>query len=843
MRRLKKNRFGFRFSGILNPGQGAGFLCNLPVFFLLTTLFDGMSLSAHEPFVVPPSKKSERSVRLVADADKPTGQIQGPNERIQLLMLGNSADGKTVDLTRNAQFTVQPKGILSVDAGGRVTPLGNGTAEIRARTEWGDASTSVTVSRFAQPPSINFGNDIVPIFTKFACNSGGCHGKSGGQNGFALSLLGFEPKEDYQYVVKESRGRRVFPAAPEKSLLLQKAIGEVPHGGGARIKKASYEYRLLKQWVAQGMPFGRESDPVLSEVTVLPARAKLDLDARQQLKVIAKYSDGSHKDVTNQAQYIPNNTELANASEEGVVEVKGLAGTVAVMVRFQDKAAAFLATIPLGEKISQLPAEATLVDRHVFANLKELGLPPSMISTDSVFIRRVSLDIAGRLPTREEAEAFVEDKDPKKREKLVDRLLDSDDYANYFAQKWTSILKNRVGNNEPRAGNFLFHDWIRQNLADNKPYDQWVAELVTASGDVRTNPAVNWHLKFNKMEERAEDTAQVFLGQRIQCAKCHHHPYEKWSQEDYWRFAAFFSNLSQKTGRRVYTKPGIARARNTKDNQMVTAAGLGGEDLGEFRGDVRIQLANWMTHPDNPYFARMLVNRYWKHFMGVGIVEPEDDLRGTNPPSNPELLAGLESSFKQSGFDTRQLIKTICNSSTYQLSALPNEHNRSDKQSFSKFNPRRLPAEVMLDSIDAFLGSESRFRGLPVGTTATRIPDHGMANNSFLDTFGRPAGASACECERSGEITMAQCLQLLNSDDMHSKLNASFVGQLARDPGLDNREKIRQLHWMAFARDPRPKEYTAYLSYLEATDNQDVYQAFQDVMWTMINTKEFLFNH
>lgn len=783
------------------------------------------------------------AVKLVIAPGQSKAELVGPNERIQVLTLAQLADGKTIDLTRKAKYTVKPAGVISIDDSGRIKPLSNGQVEIMAETDSGTAISSLTVRDFDAPPPLNFANDIVPIFTKFACNSGGCHGKSGGQNGFALSLLGFEPDDDYQYVVKESRGRRVFPASPEKSLLIQKAIGEVPHGGGARIKKDSYEHRLLRQWVQQGMPFGEASDPVLMEVSVYPNKAKVNLTAEQQLKVIARYSDGSAKDVTNQAQFEPNNTELASADESGLVKTKGVAGTVAVMVRFQDKAAAFLATVPLGQKVVSLPAEQTVVDTHVFRNLKELGLPPSRISTDSTFIRRVTLDIAGRLPTMEEAESFIQNHDPEKRSKLVDALLESDDYANYFAQKWTSILRNKVVNNEPRGGNFLFHDWIRENLAQNKPYDQWVSELITASGDVRMNPAVNWHLKFQKMEERAEDTAQIFLGQRIQCAKCHHHPYEKWSQEDYWRFAAFYSNLSQKTGRRVYTKPGVARARNTKDLKMVTAAGLGDQDLGEFKGDARIELAKWMTSEQNPFFAKMLVNRYWKHFMGVGIVEPEDDLRGTNPPSNPELLAALEKQFVQSGFDMKHLIRSICNSSTYQLSAYPNEFNHGDRQSFSKFNPRRLPAEVMLDSIDAFLGSESRFRGLPVGTKATRIPDHGMANNSFLDTFGRPAGASACECERSGEITMAQCLQLLNSDEMHSKLGSSFVSQIARDPTLVQKEKIRKLHLMAFAREPKQKEYDIYLAYLKATETGAEVQGFQDIMWTIINTKEFLFNH
>lgn len=773
----------------------------------------------------------------------PTAELVGPNERLQLLALGTTADGKTIDLTRNATYDVQPEGIVSIDSHGRVQPLADGAVEIVAKTEFGSATSRLRVTNFNSPPSLNFQNDIVPIFTKFSCNSGGCHGKSGGQNGFALSLLGFEPGDDYQYVVKESRGRRVFPGSPDQSLLLQKAVGEVPHGGGVRIQKDSYEYRLLRQWIEQGMPFGSESDPTVESISVVPPQAKLGLKTGIQLKVLAHYSNGTLKDVTNQATFAPNNTELAATDETGLVSTKGIAGTVAVMVRFQDRSAAFLARIPLGQKIEKMPAIRTIVDKHVFDNLRELGLPPSDLCSDSVFIRRVTLDIAGRLPTETETVEFLNDSASDKRARLIDRLLDSDDYANYFAQKWTSILRNKVVNNEPRGGNFLFHDWIRQNLAQNRPYDQWVTQLITASGDVRTNPAVNWHLKFQKMEERAEDTAQIFLGQRIQCAKCHHHPFEKWSQEDYWRFAAFYSNLAQKPGRKIYTRPGVAQARSTRDQKMVRAAGLGADPLENFNGDARIELAKWLTGKQNPYFARMLVNRYWKHFFGVGIVAPEDDMRATNPPSNPALLDALSRDFVDSGFDMKHLIRTLCNSSAYQLSSIPNEFNRNDRQSFSKFNPRRLPAEVMLDSIDSFLGSESRFRGLPVGTRATRIPDHGMANNSFLDTFGRPAGSSACECERSDEVTMAQCLQLLNSDEMHQKLASSYVNEIARNESVKPEEKIRRFYLAAFSREPNEKEYQILLTFLESLDKSEQVQGYQDIMWTIINTKEFLFNH
>lgn len=785
------------------------------------------------------------SFDLDSSPGRSIAEIIGPSNRIQLVALARGADGTTIDLTRKADYRTEPEGIVDVDpTTGVVLPLRNGGVRVVAEVGDLSATTNIEVKQLHNPPPLNFRNDVTPILTKFGCNSGGCHGKSGGQNGFALSLLGFEPQDDFQYIVKEGRGRRVFPAAPAESLLLKKATGDIPHGGGFRIKKSSYEYRVLRQWIEQGTPFGKDEDPRLSRISVFPEKSRLALDSELQLQVTAYYTDGSIRDVTNQAQFESNNTELSEVSESGLVKIKGRVGIVATMIRFQDQATAAMSTIPLAKHLGQLPPQNNEVDEFVFKQLRELGLPPSELADDATFIRRVTLDISGRLPTADESVEFLANPNVDKRKELIDRLLDSDDYANHFAQKWTAILRNRVQQNESRSGNFRFHEWVRESIASNVPYDQFVTRLIIAAGDVRTNPAVNWHLKFNKMEERSEDTAQVFLGQRIQCAKCHHHPYEKWAQEDYWRFAAFFANLGQKSGRRIYSKMGVPQARNARDQRMVIAAGLGAEPLDDsVRRDARVELAKWMTDKANPYFAKMLVNRYWKHFFDVGIVDPEDDIRSTNPPSNPELLSALEDHFIQSGYDLQDLIRTICNSSTYQLSSIPNAYNGHDRQSFSKFNPRRLPAEVMLDSIDSFLGSQSRFTGLPVGMQAIQIPDHGSANNSFLDAFGRPAGASACECERSGDVTMAQCLQLLNSDEIHQKLDSPRITKLANATEHEPREKIRQLHLHAFSREPREKEYDAYLSYLQSADVQSERDAYQDIMWTMINTKEFLFNH
>lgn len=790
----------------------------------------------------------ERLGKLLAISVQPNESttLRGQAARLQLLLTATFEGERHRDRTREATFSVQPAGVVEVDAAGRVTPLADGEATIQVSYSGKSAKTKVTVERFANPPLVNFGNEIVPIFTKLGCNGGGCHGKSGGQNGFQLSLLGFEPQDDYMFLVKEGRGRRLFPAAPRRSLLLRKACGELPHGGGVRMTPDSDEYRLLELWVAQGMPYGRDDDPVLEAIAVEPSARTLAGGLEQQLRVVARYSDGSQRDVTRQAQFTPNNKDLADASDAGVVRMLGPPGDVAVMVRYQGQVDVFRAAAPLGAAVTSLPPERNFIDKHVIAKWKHLGLPPSDTAADSTFLRRATLDIAGRLPTLEEAEAFLADDDPNKRANLIERLLDSPEYADFFAQKWAAILRNKVEPNISRGGNFRFHDWIRQSLLRNKPYDRFVREIITASGDVRRNPRVNWHRQVPTMNEKVEDTAQVFLGLRIQCARCHHHPFEKWSQQDYWGLAAFFANVKAKDAYRVVASRGVAQARHPKTQQMVPATPLDGEPLTLTPDlDARHQLAEWMTDKSNPFFAKAVVNRYWKHFFSIGLVDPEDDMRATNPPSNPELLDALAKDFVDSGFDLKHLVRTICNSSTYQLSAAPNEHNGADRQSFSRYMPKRLHAEVLLDGIDELLGSSSTFNGLPRGVRAVQIPDHGGVNNAFLNAFGRPAGASACECERAGDVSMMQSLQLLNSNEVYAKLDASRARSLAADEERTDQEKVTELCLRAFSRPPSEAELQAYMAHIQAaeTDVNKRRQAYEDILWALINTKEFLFNH
>ncbi|MBI1903599.1 MAG: DUF1549 domain-containing protein, partial [Planctomycetia bacterium] len=617
--------------------------------------------------------------------------LRGSTDRLQLVVSGKYSSGQYRDFTGTATYTAAPDGIVRIDSTGHVTPIANGKVTITAKSLEGVAgSAEIEVTNIGSEQPINFPNEITPIFTKFGCNSGGCHGKASGQNGFKLSLLGFEPSEDYEYLVKEARGRRLFPAAPERSLLLAKGSNRMPHGGGMRLDPDSHEYSLIRQWIKQGMPYGSDKDPKVAGIEVLPAERAMVRGGAQQIKVIAHYTDNSMRDVTRMTQFDANDPEMAEVTPTGLVKTLDLTGDVAIMARFQSQVSVFRATIPLGVPVENLPASQNPVDVAVFGKLKALGVPPSALCDDATFIRRASIDITGRIPTLEETQAFLSDQDAQKREKLVDRLLASTDYADYFANKWAAILRIKRANNTSVRANYAFHDWVRQSFHENKPYDQFVREILAASGEVGENPTVYWYKEVRTTEQQTEDTAQLFLGLRIQCARCHHHPFEKWSQQDYYGLSAFYSQVSRKPGyeqfeERVYARRGSAQANNPKTGQAVPATGLDAQPAKLTPDDdARHALVDWMADPTNRFFAPALVNRYWKHFMGRGIVEPEDDMRVTNPASNPELLGALAKHFIDNKFDMKNLVKTICTSKVYQLSAEPNAYNRSDKQNFSR---------------------------------------------------------------------------------------------------------------------------------------------------------------
>jgi hypothetical protein len=812
--------------------------------------------------------ETPKITRLVlhARSDGSSGEtlsLRGPDARQQLLATAKLEDGASRDVTRQVAFEVRPEHVVKIGKDGLVTPINDGEAAVTARLGDGiAASLAVRVERFRETTPVNFPNRIVPIFTKTGCNGGGCHGKAAGQNGFRLSLLGFEPQEDYEHLVKEARARRLFPAAPERSLLLLKGTATLPHGGGKRLEPDSDDYRLLVRWIAQGMPYGAPSDPAVESIEVLPKGRVMPLGGEQQLVVLAHYSDGTVEDVTRSALYEPNDKDMARADETGLVKLFQQPGDVAVMVRYQAKVAVFRATIPLGAPVESLPAPKNFIDELVFRKLKTVGIPPSELCDDATFIRRVTIDIAGRLPAPEETQRFLTSTNAAKRDKLIDALLDSADYADYFANKWSALFRNKRSDGNQARGAYGFHGWIRDSLLANKPFDQFVREILAASGDMAENPPVAWYRQVRETTAQLEDAAQLLLGQRLQCAQCHHHPYEKWSQNDYFSFAAFFSRVGRKGGSQmgeevIFHRRGPAEATNKKTKQPVKPAGLGAAVASlSPDDDPRQSLVDWMTGKENKYFARSLVNRYWKHFCNRGLVEPEDDMRETNPATNPELLDALARNFADSGYDLKRLVRDICRSRTYQLSAIPNQFNAVDKQNYSRYYPKRLTAEVLFDAVNHITASEHKWDGLPAGTRAVCLPDNSFnASAYFLQVFGRPESASACECERSQDASLAQSLHLLNSKDIQAKIadDQGRAALLAADTTRSDVEKVSELYRRAFARDPRPEELKTAQAHLEkgAGKSSDEKgnavngrrQAYEDILWALLNTKEFLFNH
>lgn len=773
--------------------------------------------------------------------------LNGRDARHQLLVTAIDADGRERDVTREAALELSTTNVVTISPTGYLTPVGDGTAVLRATV--GAASTEATfeVRGFHDVQPISFPNQVTPVFTKLGCNGGGCHGKASGQGGFKLSLLGFNPKEDFDHLVIESRGRRVFPRLPERSLLVEKAINALPHGGGLRTERDSDEYRLLVRWIESGMPYGNDIDPMVERIAVVPGSRTLQRNATQQLQVVAYYSDGHIEDITRTTQFEVNNEDLARVDERGFVTLDDRTGDVAVMARYQGQVAVFRATIPLGIDVESWPDERNLVDTFVFNKLKQLGMPPSELCSDATFLRRVTLDLTGRLPTIEEARTFLADTASTKHDELVDRLLSSADYATYFAKKWSAILRNR----RPSAGHtfssFAFHDWLRASFHTNKPYDQLVREIVAATGTVESNPPVAWLREVSTTEARLEDVAQLFLGQRIQCAKCHHHPYEKWSEEDYYKMAAFFSKVATKEGPRpeepfYYSRHGNATAKHPRTGAVLQPAGLSAETAALTpEDDPRQALVDWMVAEDNPFFARSLVNRYWKHFFATGIVEPEDDMRATNPATNPELLEALAKRFADSGYDLRELLRTICTSTTYRLASDGNEHNIFESNSYSRFYPKRLQAEVLLDAINVVTESQTAFAGVPAGTRAVALPDTGFASY-FLDVFGEPDSTTACECERSGDATLAQTLHLLNSTEVQDKLKHDEGRAAKLATATDDEANLADVYLTMFSRPPTNDEVAIARDYL-ASKSDDRRAAYEDLLWALINSKEFLFNH
>ncbi|MBJ06256.1 MAG: S-layer protein [Verrucomicrobiaceae bacterium] len=845
--------------------------CNPILFCILLLGAATATLPAQDP--ADTDSSSDAASPSLSLSWSSTGEISlsGQHALHQLVLTARRDGLMDRDASALASYSVTPTGIVRVEPGGLIRVLADGEATITARLANASIQRRVRVGRAGESLAISFPNEVVPIFTRHGCNGGGCHGKAEGQNGFKLSLLGFEPEDDHGYLVQEARGRRIFRAAPEHSLLLLKGSGDLPHQGGSRLARNSDDYKTLVRWIRQGLRYGPANDPTVTRIAVEPRERLTEAGATQQLRVVAYFSDGSTKDVTRIAQYEANDEEMATTTQEGLVTMHDRPGSTSVMIRFQEHVDVFRATIPLGAPVDDLPEPANLVDERIFAKLRTLGLPPSPLSDDATFLRRVTIDIAGRLPTLEETDAFLSETNPAKRNHKIDTLLASTDYADYFAGKWAAILRNKRTSPHHARGSFAFHSWIRDSLHQNIPYHDFVRQFVSASGEVGTNPPVIWYRTVKDSKEQLQDVAQIFLGVRLQCAQCHHHPYEKWSQDDYYGFEAFFSKIGRKPGAQpgeeiIFNRVGAASAQNPRSGRSLKPKPLGEKELElASHNDPRDSLADWMTNQKNPFFAKMLVNRYWKHFFGRGLVDPEDDMRVTNPPTHPALLDGLARSFVESGYDLKQLIRTICNSRVYQLSAVPNEHNLEDRQNYSRFYPRRLPAEILLDGINAVTNSKETFKGQPQGVRAVQLPDDQFTKESyFLSVFGRPDMNSACECERADDVNLAQALHLVNSNNIRNKLAGKDgrAALLLANTEASDEVRISELYRRALSRDAGPDELKIGSEYLrrkrtapvpepptgeeETNSNspeQRTREAYEDLIWALLNTKEFLFNH
>lgn len=781
-------------------------------------------------------------------------KLNGRADRQQVLVTGIAA-GQNVDLTRKVAYHSDTPEIVEVGPTGVVVPRSDGTGTLRIDHEGARIRVSVRVTGTRTVVRTTYEHDVLPVLTRAGCNAGPCHGKARGQNGFQLSLLGFDPDFDVAAIAVESRGRRIFPAAPEHSLLLRKAIAEVPHGGGRKIDAESPFYEILRDWIAEGTPRAPADAPKLERISVSPAERLMAPLAEQQLVVTAHYSDGSSSDVTHLAAYQSNESAVVGVDPEGLVKAGAIPGSEAVIsARFLGHFANCEITIPLPGEVApelyeRLP-RSNFIDGLVWDKLKRLGITPSAPASDATFLRRAYLDVIGRIPTPEETRAFLADNDSDKRARLIDRLLERPEYADFWASKWVDLLRP----NPYRVGIKAVYNldaWIRDAFRRNMPYDEFARRVVTARGSTfRDGPATVFRDR-REPEEVATMVSQLFLGIRLECAKCHHHPFESWGQEQFYSFAAYFSRIGRKgTGlsppisgseEMVYTaKSGSVKHPLTGEALPPKPLFGSAAPTDDPDTDPRDVLARWMTEDGKTYFARVMVNRVWADLMGRGIVEPVDDLRATNPPSNAPLLDALADDFRQNHYDLKRLIRTIMSSTAYALSSEPNERNLSDTRNFSRHYRQRLRAEVALDAIGDITGVPESFDSAPAGTRAVAVWTH-RTPSLFLDTFGRPDPNQDPPCERTSDTSVVQALHLMNAPNLHSKATS--------DDGLPNRlvkanrsprEIVEELYLWTFSRFPTDEERQIGEE-LFAEPNARPRRAAEDLLWALLNTAEFLF--
>ncbi len=775
-------------------------------------------------------------------------RLCGPEAVQRLVVVSVATDETRRDVTPQVQVETSDPAIARWDGQGRVRPVADGEAEVRVRLGSAEARVKVAVKDAQAQRRVSFRNEIVPLLTRLGCNQGACHGGQHGKGGFKLSLLGFEAAPDHTAIVKSAEGRRVTPFAPGESLLLLKPTLAVAHGGGKRFEPESPAYDLIREWLEQGAPGPATDDPVVVGVKVFPDRGLMEPDQEQRLVVVARYSDGTQRDVTDQARY--------DALNEGVAKVDAAAGLVRtvgqgetnVMVRYQGHAAMARLTVPFARsRPFDFPAQ-NFIDDKAAARWRTLGLVPSGLCTDAEFLRRAMLDAIGTTPTPDEVEAFLGDSSPQKRSRLVERLLERPEYIDYWTLKWGDIL--RVNSVKLGAqGMLAFNLWLRESFRGNKPVSRMVEELVTAQGSIYTNGPANYFRVASAPDDLAETTAQVFMGVRLQCAKCHHHPFEAYGQDDYYGLAAYFARIKTKASDEfgLFGRELVVYVANSGDvrqprSGQVMAPTPFRSAAADDPVDRRRALARWLTAGSNPWLARNVANRYWGYLFSKGLVNPIDDLRETNPASNPELLDALAEAFVAGGFDLKNLLRLVLNSRVYQLSALATPENRLDTAFFTHYSIKRLTAEQMLDAINQATGTTEKFERRPLGTRAIALPDTNT-KSYFLDTFGRPNRVLACECERSPDPNLSQALNLINGDVVNRKA-ADPTGRLARwmrDPKLTDETLVKSLYIVTFNRPATPVEVAAATALIAESPSRTI--GAQDLLWGLLNSKEFLFNH
>jgi Protein of unknown function (DUF1553)/Protein of unknown function (DUF1549) len=782
--------------------------------------------------------------------------LNGRQSMQQLIVTGRYADGSARDLTPFCEWSLDAADLLRLAGDGFVLPARNGTGTLTVKAGTQTVRVPVSVIDLDKPRPISFRHQFIAALNVGGCNQGACHGTPSGKGGFRLSLRGFDPAADYLQLTRDVLGRRTSREGPDASLILQKALARVPHEGGQRYLPHSIPADILRAWLSEGLQDDPPTLPALQRIEVVPGSRVLHEPARwQQLAVRAHFADGSVRDVTRLTVFTGSDSAVADVTNTGLVQF-GQSGEAAILCRYLDEMASVRLTYlqPRPGFAWSDPPVNNYVDRHVFAKLRLLSLQPSDACTDAEFVRRVYLDACGILPTPEETQAFLGGKEADKRAKLIDALLERPEYADFWTLKWSDVLRSNRKAIQVK-GIHAFQHWLRGHLVRNTPFDAVVRELLTANGNTFANPPANYYRIAQDPQNLAETTAQLFFGIRMQCAKCHNHPFERWTQDDYYSMAAFFARVRHK---KDVTEPGVNKQGaeaaeyiysdragevvQPRTGKVMPPKFMGGGVANVPPGhDRREVLAAWLTSGDNAFFARSVVNRVWYHLLGRGIVDPVDDFRDSNPSANDELLDALARDFVAHRFDVKHLVRVILNSRTYQLSAQTNETNKDDNKYFSHAVTKLLSAEQLLDAICAVTEVPEKFAGLPLGTRAVQLPD-GEVNHVFLKTFGQPGRELACECEREGDSNLAQALQLINGPTINDKVrnpNNRLGKLLARK--LTDAEVLNQLYLAGLSRLPEDGEVKAALEHVaRAADKR---KAWEDVQWALINSKEFLFRH